>query len=82
MQCMETREPQQPGNAGCPASRWLQAEDAACAMEYLASQADAAMPARLQARAFLAKQLRVTANLHLREQLETIRQLQRELPLI
>lgn len=51
-------------------------------MEYLASQADAATPARLQARAFLAKQLRGTANLHLREQLETIRQLQRELPLI
>ena len=30
----------------------------------------------------LARQLRVTANLHLREQLERIRQLQRELPLI
>jgi hypothetical protein len=79
---METRDPQQPGDASCLATRWLQAEDAACAMEQLASRTDAATPARMQARAFLARQLRVTANLHLREQLETIRQLQRELPLI
>lgn len=83
MQGMETRDPQEHGNeAGQASARWLQAEDAAWAMEHLASRTDAATPARVQARAFLARQLRVTANLHLHEQLERIRQLQRELPLI